>query len=82
MTTILTKDNLFRPTRSKAETKAQTTDNAARAIIDAEVDSREAKTERLRQARLKMEAEQAENLEAAPAKKPRAKTKATATKKA
>jgi len=82
MTAIITKDNLFRPTRSKAETKAQVTDNAARAIIDAEVDSREAKTERLRQARMKMEADQAETSEAAPAKKTRAKAKPAAKAKA
>ena len=80
MSAIITKDNLFRPSRSKAETKAQVTDNAARAIIDAEVDSREAKTERLRQARMKMEAEQAANEEAAPAKKTRAKAKPAARK--
>ena len=29
MSTIITKDNLFRPTRSKAETKAEMTDSAA-----------------------------------------------------
>jgi hypothetical protein len=81
MTAIITKDNLFRPTRSKAETKAQVTDNAARAIIDAEADSREAKTERLRKARLKMEAEQAESAEPKPEKKARAKAKPRATKK-
>ncbi len=82
MTAIITKDNLFRATRSKAETKAQVTDNAARAIIDAEVDSREAKTERLRQARMKMEADQAETAEAAPAKKTRAKAKPATKAKA
>lgn len=82
MTAIITKDNLFRATRSKAETKAQVTDNAARAIIDAEVDSREAKTERLRQARMKMEADQAETAEATPAKKTRATTKPAAKAKA
>lgn len=76
MSAIITKENLFRPTRSKAETKAQITDSAARAIIDAEVDSREAKTERLRKARLKMEAEQAEAAKAAPEKKTTAKTRA------
>ena len=58
------------------------TDNAARAIIDAEVDSREAKTERLRQARMKMEADQAESGEAAPPKKMRAKAKPAAKAKA
>lgn len=47
---------LFKP--NKQESKAQTTDNAARAIIDSEASRREAKTARLREARLKMEAEQ------------------------
>ncbi|MFN4272591.1 MAG: hypothetical protein ACK4F5_07245 [Aliihoeflea sp.] len=81
MSAIITKENLFRPTRSKAETKAQITDNAARAIIDAEVDSREAKTERLRKARLKMEAEQAASAEPPPEKKTRAKAKPRVAKK-
>jgi len=41
---------------NKQESKAQVTDAAARAIIDAERARRDAKTERLRAARLKMEA--------------------------
>jgi hypothetical protein len=81
MSAIITKDNLFRPARSKAETKADITDSAARAIIDAEAEKREAKTERLRKARLKMEAEQAAASDAAPEKKPRAKAKPRASKK-
>lgn len=44
------------PARSKAESKADATDHAARAIIGAEARSREAKTRRLRQARLEREA--------------------------
>lgn len=52
--------NLFKPKASKAETKADTTTNAARTIIDAEVEKREAKTARLRQARLDREALAAE----------------------
>jgi hypothetical protein len=80
MNSAITKDNLFRPARSKAETKADVTDSTARAIIDAEIESREAKTERLRKARLKMEAEQAAATEKAPAKKTRAKAKPDATK--
>lgn len=47
---------LFRPIRSKAESKHDTTDNAARSIIDAETARREAKTARLREARLAQEA--------------------------
>lgn len=56
MNTRLTKDNLFRPSKSKAESRADITDRTARAIIDAEAEGREAKTMRLRQARLKAEA--------------------------
>ncbi|MCO5159919.1 MAG: hypothetical protein M9939_02195 [Mesorhizobium sp.] len=62
----VTQHNLFRPARSKAESKAQTTDNAARAIIDDEAARREAKTAKLRQARLEQEARAA--AEPAPAK--------------
>ena len=45
-----------RPARSKSETKADVTNNAARAIIGSEVERREAKTAKLRQARLEHEA--------------------------
>ncbi|WP_159586595.1 hypothetical protein [Chelativorans xinjiangense] len=68
MTQAITKDTLFRPTRPNAATKADITDRTARAIIDAEAARREAKTERLRQARLEMEARQPKE---APAKAPR-----------
>lgn len=57
--TVLTKDNLFTPPRSKSETKAETTNQAARSIMDVEAKAREAKTARLREARLVREAEQA-----------------------
>jgi len=50
--TSSTTGHLFGPKASKADI----TDQAARAIIDAEVARREAKTEKLRQARLKREA--------------------------
>lgn len=62
----ITQHNLFKPARSKAESKAQTTDNAARAIIGDEAARREAKTAKLRQARLESEAKAA--AEPAPAK--------------
>jgi len=52
----ITQQNLFRPARSKAESKADITNNAARAIIGDEAARREAKTAKLRQARLKQEA--------------------------
>ncbi|WP_099864992.1 hypothetical protein [Pararhizobium haloflavum] len=81
MTEETTKDNLFRPSRSKAETKAEITDNAARAAIQAEVDRRESKTARLREARLAIEEQAAAEAAAAPAKptkrKPRSKTAKT-----
>lgn len=44
--------SLFKPKASKAETKADTTDHAARAILRDEAARREAKTARLRQERL------------------------------
>ncbi len=59
MTDKLTKDTLFKPTRSKAETKAEITDRTVRAILDDEVAKRRAKTEKLRAARLAMESEDA-----------------------
>lgn len=74
MNGIVTQHNLFRPAKSKADTKADLTDQTARAIVDAEVDRREAKTARLRQARLEMEAKALE--EPPPAKPPRAKAEA------
>ncbi len=52
----ITKDTLFKPKRSKAQTKADITDQTARAILDNEEAKRRAKTARLRAARLKMEA--------------------------
>lgn len=48
-----------KPARSKAETKADITDRTARAIIDDESGVREAKTEKLRRARLEREAREA-----------------------
>ncbi len=47
---------LLKPKSSKAETKADITDLAARAIIGAEAERREAKTAKLRQARMEAEA--------------------------
>ncbi|MCT7375544.1 hypothetical protein [Chelativorans salis] len=58
MAEAITKDNLFRPAPTTPRSKAELTDSTARAIIQAEADSREAKTQRLRQARLQMEARQ------------------------
>lgn len=69
MTKVVTRDNPSRPARSKAETKAEITDHAARTILDAEAERRESKTARLRQARLENEAKEA--AQAAPPAKPR-----------
>lgn len=69
---------VFKPARSKSESKADTTTTAARAILGDEVAKREAKTAKLRAARLAMEEAQAAE---APAPKP-AKAKKPAAKKA
>jgi hypothetical protein len=66
-------DTVFKPNRQ--ESKAQTTDSAARAIIDHEAAQREAKTAKLRAARLAMEASQPE-VETPPAKKKKPAAKA------
>jgi hypothetical protein len=52
MTKRITKENLFKPSKSRSETKADITDNAARAIIETEAAKRREKSERLRAARL------------------------------
>ena len=56
MTGTTTSHDLFRPTRTRSETMAETTDRSARAIIEAEAKHRESKTEKLRQARFNNEA--------------------------
>jgi len=55
---MVTKDNLFRKKGTSAENKAATTDKAFRDIVEAEARSRDAKTARLRQARLEKEAQE------------------------
>ncbi|WP_421927837.1 hypothetical protein [Neoaquamicrobium sediminum] len=64
-------NTVFQPKPSKQETKADVTTKAARAIIDHEATAREAKTERLRAARLAQE--EAAVADAPAAKKPRKK---------
>lgn len=59
MSRSITKDTLFTPKASKAETKADITNHAVRTIIRDEAARREAKTAKLRQARLENEAKQA-----------------------
>ncbi len=61
----------FMPSKSKSETKADVTNQAAKTIIDAEVAKRDAKTARLREARMAQEAAEAET-KAAAAPKPKA----------
>ena len=73
-------DAIFRPKPSKQEAKADATTRVAREIQDTEAARREAKTERLRLARLAMEAEAAAS--APPAKAPAKKrAKSTTTKR-
>lgn len=69
---------VFAPTPSRQDSKANTTTSVARAILETEVKQREAKTARLRELRLKMEAEtQPEPVKATkPAKKRAVKAKA------
>lgn len=69
MSHAIAEHSLFKLKPSKAETKADVTNHAARAIIGDEDARREAKTARLKQARLAQEASEAD----APAK-PAAKT--------
>jgi len=52
------KDTLFKPRGTSAETKAATTDKAFRDIVETEARMREAKTARLREARLARDAQQ------------------------
>jgi hypothetical protein len=59
MSGIITERNIFKSRPSKAESKAEVTNHTARAIIGAEAARREAKTARLREARLENEATQA-----------------------
>jgi len=69
-------DGLFKPKASATETKQDATSKVARQIIDHEVAAREKKTERLRLARLAMEAaEAAKPVAPSPAKKPAGKRK-------
>lgn len=44
MTDTITRENLFRPVPKTPRSKAELTDSTSRAIVQAETDSREAKT--------------------------------------
>jgi hypothetical protein len=69
---------VFAPNPSRQDSKANTTTSVARAILETEVKQREAKTARLRELRLKKEAETAQEppKAAKPAKKRVAKARA------
>lgn len=69
------RQNPFRPVGSRAESKAQTTDHAFRAIVSADAKRREAVTAKLRQARLEQEAKAAAEAPTAAAKTKKAKGK-------
>ncbi|MEM5581186.1 MULTISPECIES: hypothetical protein [unclassified Roseibium] len=68
MSTETTDGKLSRTRRETAESKAETTKRISQEILQAEVDLREAKTNKLRAARLAMQADQ-------PAPEPAGKTK-------
>jgi len=76
MSDIVSKDNLFRPAMSKAESKAEVTNRTAWDMLNTEAARREAKTARLRAARLASEA-----AVAAPAREKRRSTKTSTTKR-
>jgi hypothetical protein len=59
MTKHITKDNLFKPSVSRSVTKADLTDNAARAIVETEAANRREKSDRLRARRLALANEKA-----------------------
>ena len=71
MSISLTRDTLFKPVRPTAATRAEITNSTVRAINDADAEHREAKTARLRQARLQYEA--LHPVEKKPARVPKAK---------
>ena len=67
-------EGIFKPSASRAEAKNDTTTKVAWGIIETESSQREAKTKRLREARLAMEAEAALNPpppKAKPVRRPR-----------
>lgn len=76
MSSTITEATLFKSKPSKAESKADATSSAARAILDDEAARREAKTARLRAARL----EQEEKLAAEPAPEAKPRKRKTAAR--
>lgn len=67
MSKTTTAGGIFSPTKSRTESKADTTTTAALSILKAETDHRRSKTEKLRQARLAHEAKLAAQAPADPA---------------
>ncbi len=74
---MVTKDTLFRPTKS--ETKADSTTRIARGIIDAQATARQAKTARLHAARAERDASEAARKAANPPKRKKTSTRARIT---
>lgn len=73
---MLTKDTLFRPT--KTETKLSNTTSIAKGIVEAQTAMRQATMAKLREARIARDASQAALNATMVQKKPRKKTSATA----
>ncbi|TWG94754.1 hypothetical protein L598_003400000160 [Mesorhizobium sp. J18] len=73
----LTKDTLFIQKPSRAETKSDITTQVARSIIEQEAAAREAKSRRLKELRLKKEAEATDTAPAARKSRPRKATPKT-----
>jgi len=70
MSDISVVETFIKPKRTSPDSKAETTTRVARQMLDAEANRREAKTARLRAARLAMEAKAASEVpEPAPKKK-------------
>lgn len=70
------RQNPFRAVGSRAESKAQTTDHAFRAIVSADAKRRDAVTAKLRQARMEQEARTAAEAPAVAAPKAKRVAKA------
>lgn len=70
-----TKDKFFKPGKVDARDKAATTDHTARAIIAAETNARDKKTETLKALRLQREAEAETASSPKPAKRARTAAK-------
>ncbi|MBO9422858.1 hypothetical protein J7481_25355 [Labrenzia sp. R4_2] len=70
MTKPLTRDTLFKPKKPTAATKAEITKQVSMDLTQVETDLRNAKTAKLKQARLERDAREAEEAKAVAASKP------------